>query len=77
MGSMLIIIMAALASIEHEVKQERVTDSINKRREAGKDLGGRPRRIIDSQIRNAIRLVSGIERVAQLARYLGMSRATA
>jgi DNA invertase Pin-like site-specific DNA recombinase len=40
MGSMLFTIMAALAQMEHEIKRERVTDSINKRREAGKALGG-------------------------------------
>ena len=59
MGSMLFTIMAALAQMEHEIKRERVTDSIAKRREAGKDLGGRPRRITDSQIRSAVRLVEG------------------
>lgn len=76
MGSMLFTIMAALAQMEHEIKRERVTDSIKKRREAGLDLGGRPRRITDSQIRNAIRLVEGGEPAAQVARDLGMSRAT-
>ena len=76
MGSMLFTIMAALAQMEHEIKRERVTDSIAKRREGGKDLGGRPRRITDSQIRNALRLVESGESAAQVARDLGMSRAT-
>jgi DNA invertase Pin-like site-specific DNA recombinase len=76
MGSMLFTIMAALAQMEHEIKRERVTDSIAKRREAGKDLGGRPRRITDSQIRSALRLVQAGEPAAQVARDLGMSRAT-
>ncbi|MFI8413595.1 recombinase family protein [Paeniglutamicibacter gangotriensis] len=76
MGSMLFTIMAALAQMEHEIKRERVTDSIAKRREAGKDLGGRPRRVTDSQIRSAIRLVESGEPAAQVARDLGMSRAT-
>ncbi|HEY8736565.1 MAG TPA: recombinase family protein [Candidatus Dormibacteraeota bacterium] len=76
MGSMLFTIMAALAQMEHEIKRERVTDSVTKRREAGKDLGGRPRRITDSQIRSALRLVQGGEPAAQVARDLGMSRAT-
>lgn len=44
-GSMLFTIMAALAQTEHEIKRERVTDSNAKRREVGKDLGGRPRRV--------------------------------
>lgn len=76
MGSMLFTIMAALAQMEHDIKSERITDSINKRREAGKDLGGRPRRITDSQIQNAIRLIESGEPTAQVARDLGMSRAT-
>ncbi|MCI0143766.1 recombinase family protein [Arthrobacter bambusae] len=76
MGSMLFTVMAALAQMEHEIKRERVNDSISKRREAGKDLGGRPRRITDSQIRNALRLVKDGEPAAQVARDLGMSRAT-
>jgi DNA invertase Pin-like site-specific DNA recombinase len=76
MGSMLFTIMAALAQMEHEIKRERVIDSISKRREAGKDLGGRPRRITDGQIRNALRLVESGEPAAQVARDLGMSRAT-
>ena len=41
-GSMLFTIMAALAQMEHEIKRERVSDSISKRREAGKDLGADP-----------------------------------
>ncbi|ACL42488.1 recombinase family protein [Pseudarthrobacter chlorophenolicus] len=76
MGSMLFTIMAALAQMEHEIKRERVTDSINKRREAGKALGGRPRRLTDSQIRSAVSLVKGGEPAAQVARDFGMSRAT-
>ncbi|WP_209728372.1 recombinase family protein [Arthrobacter sp. CAN_C5] len=76
MGSMLFTIMAALAQMEHDIKRERIVDSIGKRREAGKDLGGRPRLISDSKIRNALRLVEGGEPAAQVARDLGMSRAT-
>jgi DNA invertase Pin-like site-specific DNA recombinase len=76
MGSMLFTIMAALGQMEYEIKRERVIDSIAKRRDAGKDLGGRPRVISDSQIRNARRLIDGGEPAAQVARDLGMSRAT-
>ncbi|WP_395949368.1 recombinase family protein [Brevibacterium aurantiacum] len=76
MGSMLFTIMAALAQMEYEIKRERVTDSIKKRRDAGLDLGGRPRRVTDSEIRHAIRLVDSGESAAQVARDLGMSRAT-
>lgn len=75
-GSMLFTIMAALAQMEHEIKRERITDSVRKRRDAGLDLGGRPLRITDSQIRSAVRLVDSGEPAAQVARDLGMSRAT-
>ena len=76
MGSMLFTIMAALGQMEHEIKRERVVDSIAKRREAGKDLGGRPQLITDSQIRSAVSLVEGGTPAAQVARDLSMSRAT-
>ena len=73
---MLFTIMAALAQMEHEIKSERITDSISKRRAAGKNLGGRPQRITDSQIRSALSLVEGGTPAAQVARDLSMSRAT-
>ena len=76
MGSMLFTIMAALAQMEHEIKSERITDSISKRRAAGKNLGGRPQRITDSQIRSALSLIEGSTPAAQAARDLGISRAT-
>ena len=76
MGSMLFTIMAALVQMEHEIKSERITDSISKRRAAGKNLGGRPQRITDSQIRSALSLVEGGTPAAQVARDLSMSRAT-
>jgi DNA invertase Pin-like site-specific DNA recombinase len=75
-GSMLFTIMAALAQMELEIRRERVVDSITKRRAAGKNLGGRPRRVSDSQVRSAVRLVQAGEPAAQVARDLGMSRAT-
>ena len=76
MGSMLFTIMAALAQMELEIKRERVIDSVSKRREAGKDLGGRRQAISDSQIRSALRLVEAGEPASQVARDMGMSRAT-
>jgi DNA invertase Pin-like site-specific DNA recombinase len=76
MGSMLFTIMAALAQMEHDIKRERIIDSVSKRRDAGKDLGGRPQRVTDSQIRSAIHLVESGDPAAQVARDLGMSRAT-
>lgn len=76
MGLMVFTVMAALAQMELEIKRERITDSVAKRRAAGKDLGGRRQTFTDSQIRNALRLVDGGEPALQVARDLGMSRAT-
>ena len=76
MGSMVFTVMAALAQMELEIKRERITDSVAKRRAAGKDLGGRPRAFTDSQIRSAAHLVDSGRPAAQVARDLGMSRAT-
>ena len=76
MGSMVFTVMAALAQMELEIKRERITDSVAKRRAAGKDLGGRRQTFTDSQIRNALRLIDAGEPATQVARDLGMSRAT-
>lgn len=76
MGSMLFTIMAALAQMEYDIKRERITDSISKRREAGRDLGGRTQRITDSQIRSALRLIHSGETTAQVIRDLGIPRST-
>ena len=76
MGSMVFTVMAALAQMELEIKRERITDSVAKRRAAGKDLGGRRPVFTDSQIRNALRLVEAGEPVTQVVCDLGMSRAT-
>nr|RZI36042.1 DNA-invertase hin [Cryobacterium sp. SO1] len=75
-GSMLFTVMAALGQMEHEIKRERVLDSIDRRRKAGKNLGGRPRRITNRQIRNANKLIEAGEPTAQVVRDFGMSRAT-
>ncbi|MBX0301684.1 recombinase family protein [Cryobacterium sp. 1639] len=75
-GSMLFTVLAALGHMEHEIKRERVLDSIDRRRKAGKNLGGRPRVISNRQIRNASRLIAGGEPTAEVARDFGMSRAT-
>ena len=76
MGSMVFTVMAALAEMELEIKRERVTDSIAKRRAAGGDLGCRRQQFTDSQIRSARRLIEAGQPAAQVARDLGMSRAT-
>ncbi|MEJ1815929.1 recombinase family protein [Clavibacter michiganensis] len=76
MGSMVFTVMAALAQMELEIKRERIADSVSKRRAAGKDLGGRRQAFTDSQIKNAARLIDAGESTAQVARDMGMSRAT-
>lgn len=76
MGAMVFTVMAALGQMELEIKKERITDSVRKRRAAGKDLGGRKALFSDSQIRNAVRLINAGQPAAQVARDLGMSRAT-
>ena len=76
MGSMVFTVMAALAEMELQIKRERVTDSIAKRRAVGGDLGGRRQQFTDSQIRSARRLIEAGQPAAQVARDLGMSRAT-
>jgi len=76
MGGMVFTVMAALAQMELEIKRERINDSVSKRRAAGKDLGGRRERFTNSQIENARRLTAGGEPAIQVARDLGMSRAT-
>src|SRR5699024_4660528 len=75
-GSMVFTLMAALAQMELDIKRERITDSVAKRRAAGKDLGGRRRAFTDSQIRNAMKLIDAGEPATQVARDFGMSRAT-
>jgi len=75
-GSMIFTVMAALAQMELDIKRERINDSVTKRRAAGADLGGRRPTFTNSQIRNAQRLIEAGEPASQVARDLGMSRAT-
>jgi DNA invertase Pin-like site-specific DNA recombinase len=57
MGSMVFAVMAALTWMELEMTRECITDSVTKRRVAGKDLGGWRPTFIDSQLRDAMRLI--------------------
>ncbi|UNK47089.1 recombinase family protein [Arthrobacter sulfonylureivorans] len=75
-GQMVFTVMSALAQMELDIKRERINDSVSKRRAAGKDLGGRREQFSDRQIRNAKRLIDGGQPAAQVARDMGMSRAT-
>jgi len=76
MGQMMFTVMAGLAEMELAIKRERINDSVSKRRAKGLDLGGRKAQFTDSQIQNAKQLIGGGKPAAQVARDLGMSRAT-
>lgn len=75
-GQMMFTVMAGLAEMELAIKRERINDSVSKRRAKGLDLGGRKTQFTDSQIQNAKQLIEGGKPAAQVARDLGMSRAT-
>ena len=76
MGAMVFTVMAALAQMELEIKRERINDSVTKRRTTGGDLGGRRPTFTDSQIRTAAKLIQAGEPATQVAKDIGMSRAT-
>jgi DNA invertase Pin-like site-specific DNA recombinase len=76
MGSMVFTVMSGLAQMELDIKRERITDSVAKRRTAGKNLGGRPQKVTDRQIKNAISLIIGGEAAAGALRDRGLSRST-
>lgn len=71
MGAMFFTFTAALAQMELEIKRERITDSIAKRR-----AGGRRPTFSDSQVENARGLIEAGQPAVEVARDLGMSRAT-
>jgi DNA invertase Pin-like site-specific DNA recombinase len=73
---MVFTVMAALSQMELEIKRERISDSVSKRRAAGKDLGGRRQTFADSQVKSAARLIDAGEPAAHVARDMSMSRAT-
>ncbi len=75
MGAMVFTVMAALAQMELEIKRERITDSVTKRRTTGGDLGGRRSTFTESQIRAAFKLIQAGEPATQVAKDMGMSRA--
>ena len=76
MGRMVFTVMAAFAEMELAIKRERITDSVNKRRTAGMNLGGRQQLFTPSQIQNAQRLINTGESATQVAKDLHVSRAT-
>lgn len=75
-GRLLFTVMAGIAEMELEIKRERIRDSVAKRRAAGANLGGRPAKFSDSTMSLARKLLGEGVPAAQVARDLGMSRAT-
>jgi DNA invertase Pin-like site-specific DNA recombinase len=76
MGSMMFTIIATSAQMELEIKRERIIDSVVRRRAAGMGLGGLKQTFTDSPVRSAVRLIDAGETATQVARDLGISRAT-
>lgn len=77
MGSMVFTVLAALAEMELEIKRERIQDSVKKRRAKNGNLGGRPRKYTDDQIRYARRRIeSGEISARQMAKEIGINRET-
>lgn len=68
--------MTALAQMELSIKTERIQDSVAKRKAKGGDLEGRRATIADATIRNAVTLIESGKSAAQVAREMGISRAT-
>lgn len=75
-GAMMFTVMVALAQMELDIKTERIQDSVAKRKAKGGDLGGRRETIGDATIRNAVTLIEAGKPAAQVAREIGISRAT-
>lgn len=77
MGKMLFTVMVALAEMELAIKQERINDSIAKRRAKGGDLGGRTQSISDDVILGIARDIEQDMSVsAAIRKRKGVSRAT-
>lgn len=75
-GRLLFTVMAGIAEMELEIKRERIRDSVAKRRAAGENLGGRPAKFTESTLGIARKLLGEGVPATQVARDLGMSRAT-
>lgn len=74
-GRMIAGVLASLAELELEFGKERRAASRQARQERGLPIG-RPRVLTDAQVRQARQLVDGGEPVVEVARTLGVSRAT-
>lgn len=68
MGAMLFSLMAALAQMELEIKRERITDSVTKRRTTGSDLGRRRPAFTESRFRTAAKPIQAGQPATQVAK---------
>lgn len=75
-GRLLLTIMSGIAEMERSIRNERIQDSVAKRRAKGGDLGGRREQFSDETIETARGLLESGMPSAQVARSLGMSRQT-
>lgn len=62
--------------MEQEINRERITASVAERCAVDKDIGGWLPTLTGTPLRNAVRLHESGELASQVARDLGMSRAT-
>jgi DNA invertase Pin-like site-specific DNA recombinase len=74
-GRMVLTMMSALAEMERNLIRERSADGMRKARDRGV-IGGRKKTFTDSQIKNAKHLIDAGKPATDVARDLGMSRAT-
>lgn len=76
MGSMLFLIMAGIAQMEHDIKRERIQDSNAKRKARGGDLGGRREQFGEDVVRGVQRDIEAGISVTEATQKRGMSRQT-
>lgn len=69
-------VLTAVAGMEFQIARERIQGSVFTRRPSGTRRVGRRATFTEQQIRNALRLIESGEQPSQVARDLGMSRAT-
>jgi len=75
-GRMFFTMMSAMAEMELELIRERSRDSARQRREAGKQVGGRPIKFEPDDVKAVDALVASGISTTQAVRKIGMSRPT-
>lgn len=75
-GRLLLTVLSGIAEMERSIKQERIRDSVAKRRATGGDLGGRPRKATEGKAKAARAMLDQGAPATQVARELGVGRST-